>query len=178
MSWRIDATDSKGQGHWRALSRAVDPHGQPLDVLRPAHRDPEATRRLLQKAIRRNGLPETITMDGSAANEAVINRSHEAHGTPISIRQVQDFNTIVEQAHRAVKRVTRLMVGVKAFEAAQDTLGGSERMHMIKKTQRLGGTGDAGLTAAEQGDALAAASPHRQGALAPHNILIKICDTA
>ena len=155
----MDATDSKVQGHWRSLSRAVDPHGQPMDLLRTAHRDPEATRRLLKKAIRRNGLPETITMDGSAAHEAAIKRSNEAHGTTLSIRQVKDFNNIVEQAHRAVKRVTRPMVGVKAFEAAQDTLVGSERMHMLKKTQRLGGTGDEGLTGAEQCYALAAESP-------------------
>jgi transposase-like protein len=30
--------------------------------------------RFLKKAIRRNGLPETITIDGSDANEAAIKR--------------------------------------------------------------------------------------------------------
>ena len=64
---------------------------------------------MLKKAIRRNGLPETITSDGSAANAAAIKRYNEEHGTTISIRQVQYLNDIVAQEHRAVKRVTRPM---------------------------------------------------------------------
>ena len=40
---------------------------------------------------------------------------------------------VVEQDHRAVKRLTRPMLGFKTFEAAQATLVGIELMHMIKK---------------------------------------------
>jgi putative transposase len=39
----------------------------------------------------------------------------------------------VEQDHRGVKRVTRPMLGFKAFGAAQGTLAGIELMHMIRK---------------------------------------------
>ena len=66
------------------------------------------------------------------------------------------LNNIVEQDHRGVKRITRPMLGFKSFEAAQDTLGGIELMHMIKKKQRLVGAGDEGLTAAELFYSLAA----------------------
>jgi transposase-like protein len=62
----------------------------------------------------------------------------------------------IEQDHRGVKRVTRPMLGFKAFAAAQDTLAGIELMHMIKKRQLMVGEGDEGLTAAEQFYALAA----------------------
>jgi transposase-like protein len=89
------------------------------------------------------------------ANEAAIKRYNEAHGTAIIIRQVKYFNNIVEQNHRAVKRVTRSMLGFKSFEAAQDTLVGIELMHMIKKKQLMFATGDEGLTTAEQFYALA-----------------------
>jgi transposase-like protein len=58
--------------------------------------------------------------------------------------------------HRAVKRVTRPMLGFKAFEAAQRTLTGVELMHRIKKGQRAAEAGDEGLTPAEQFYALAA----------------------
>ena len=51
------------------------------------------------------------------------------------------------EPHRAVKRVTRPMLGFKSFDAAQATLAGIELMHMIKKRQMGGGEG---LTAAEQ----------------------------
>ena len=66
------------------------------------------------------------------------------------------LNNIVEQDHRAVKRVTRPMLGFKAFEAAQATLSGIELMHMLKKRQLMVEAGDEGLTAAEQFYSLAA----------------------
>ena len=62
----------------------------------------------------------------------------------------------IEQDHRGVKRVTRPMLGFKAFDAAQDTLVGIELMHMIKKRQLVVEAGDEGLTAAELFYSLAA----------------------
>jgi transposase-like protein len=62
----------------------------------------------------------------------------------------------IEQDHRAVKRVTRPMLGFKSFDAAQGTLAGIELMHMLKKGQLVGEDGAEGLTAAEQFYALAA----------------------
>jgi len=38
------------------------------------------------KAIRRNGIPVTSTMDGRDAHAAAIKGSHEAHGTAMVIR--------------------------------------------------------------------------------------------
>src|SRR5438445_11175258 len=62
----------------------------------------------------------------------------------------------IEQDHRGVKRVTRPMLGFKAFDAAQDTLVGIELMHMIKKRQLVVEEGDDGLSAAELFYSLAA----------------------
>jgi len=120
-----------------------------MDFLLTEHRDEAAALRCLKKAIRRHGVPETITIDGSAANEAAIKSYNEEHGTAIVIRPVQYLNNIVEQDHRAVKRITRLILGFKSFTAAHGTLVGIELMHMIKKRQRLVEEGDEGLTAAE-----------------------------
>jgi transposase-like protein len=156
VSWRMDETYIKVKGEWRYLYRAVDKHGQTIDFLLTEHRDKEAALRFLKKAIRRNGLPETITIDGSDTNEAAIKSYNEEHGTAIIIRQVKYLNNIVEQDHRAVKRVTRPMLGFKSFTAAQDTLVGIELMHMIKKKQMVVEAGEEGLTAAEQFYSLAA----------------------
>ena len=155
VSWRMDETYIKVKGQWRYLYRAVDKQGQTIDFLLTEHRDEEAARRFLKKAIRRHGVPEKITIDGSAANEAAIKRYNEEHGTAIVIRKTKYLHNLVEQDHRAVKRVTRPMLGFKAFEAAQDTLVGIELMHMIKKKQLMVETGDEGLTATEQFYALA-----------------------
>jgi putative transposase len=155
VSWRMDETYIRVKGEWRYLYRAVDKHGQTIDFLLTEHRDTAATLRFLKHAIRRHGVPETITIDGSEANEAAIKRYNEEHGTHIIIRQVKYLNNMVEQDHRGVKRVTRPMLGFKSFDAAQGTLAGIEPMHMIKKRQMVVEAEDEGLTATEQFYALA-----------------------
>jgi len=154
--YNIDETYIKIKGQWYYLYRAVDKQGQTIDFLLTKHRDEQAAKRFLTKAIRRHGVPEKITIDGSAANEAAIKSYNEEHGTNIIIRQVKYLNNIVEQDHRAVKRVTRPMLGFKSFDAAQDTLVGIELMHMLKKKQMLVEAGEERLTAAQQFYSLAA----------------------
>jgi transposase-like protein len=156
VSWRMDETYVKVKGQWRSLYRALDKHGQTIDFLLTEHRDTEAALRFLKKAIRRNGVPETITIDGSDANEAAIKRYNAAHGTHIAIRQVKYLNNIVEQDHRGIKRIPRPMLGFKAFDAAQVTLVGIELNHMLKKRQLVVEEGNEGLTAAELFYSLAA----------------------
>jgi transposase-like protein len=156
LSWRMDETYIRVKGQWYYLYRAVDKEGQTIDFLLTAQRDKDAALRFLKKAVRRHGAPETITIDGSEANAAAIRTYNQAHGTTIAIRQVKYLNNILEQDHRAVKRVTRPMLGFKSFDAAQSTLVGIELMHMLKKKQLLVEAGNKGLTAAEQFYALAA----------------------
>ena len=134
----------------------MDKTGQTIDFLLTEQRDEEAALRFLKKAIRRHGVPEKITIDGSAANEAAIKSDNAEHGTAIALRKGKYLNNIVEQDHRGVKRVTRPMLGFKAFGAAQDTLVGIELMHMIKKRQMMVEAGAEGLIAAEQFYSLAA----------------------
>ena len=155
-SWRMDETYIRVKGEWRYLYRAVDKSGQTIDFLLTEYRDTEAALRFLTQAIRRHEVPEKITIDGSEANEAAIKRYNEVHGTAIDIRQVKYLNNIVEQDHRAIKRVTRPMLGFKSFDAAQSTLVGIELMHMLKKRQLVAEEGNAGLTVAEWFYALAA----------------------
>jgi putative transposase len=156
VSWRMDETYIRVKGVWRYLYRAVDKYGETIDFLLTENRDKEAALRFLKKAIRRNGVPETITIDGSDAHAAAMKRYKQEYGTAIPIRRVKYLNNVVEQDHRAVKRITRRMLGFKSFEAAQDTLVGIEFMHMIKKRQMMVEAGAEGLTAAEQFYSLAA----------------------
>jgi putative transposase len=156
ISWRMDETYIRVKGEWRYLYRAVDTYGRTIDFLLTEQRDQEAVLRFLKKAIRRHDVPEKITIDGTEANEAAIKRDNEEYGTHIIIRQVKYLNNVVEQDHRAVKRVTRAILGFKSFDAAQATLAGIELMHMIKKRQMAVEAGDEGLTTAEQFRSLAA----------------------
>jgi putative transposase len=154
VSWRMDETYIKIKGQWCYLYRAVDKHGQTIDFLLTEERDERAAKRFLSKAIRRHGVPEKITIDGSEANAAAIRNYNKEYGTTIISRQVKYLNNVVEQDHRGVKRVTRPMQGFKSFDAAQYTLTGIELMHMLRKAQWQGGA-EQGRTAAAQFYALA-----------------------
>jgi transposase-like protein len=58
----------------------------------------------------RNGVP-TLTIDGRDTNAAASKSYNAEHGTTSVIRQVQYLKNVVEQDHRAVKQVTRPMLG-------------------------------------------------------------------
>src|SRR6266849_4447132 len=145
VSWRMDETYMKVKGQWYDLYRAGDKTGQTIDFLLTEQRDEEAARRFLKKAIRRHGVPEKITIDGSTANEAAMKSDNEAHGTAIEIRKITYLNNMVEQDHRGVTRITHPMLGFKSFHAAQCTLTGIELMHMLRKGQLADGV-EQGLT--------------------------------
>jgi putative transposase len=155
-SWRMDETYIKVKGQWHSLYCAVDKTGQTIDFLLTEERDEQAAKWFLTSAIRRHGVPEWITIDGSAANEAAITRYNEDQGTSIAIRQVKYLKNIIEQDHRSVKRITRPMLGFKSFETAQYTLARVELMHMLKKQQLGVDEGNEGLTPTELFYALAA----------------------
>ncbi|WP_428991319.1 IS6 family transposase [Methylocapsa aurea] len=133
-SWRLDETYVKVKGCWKYLYRAVDKEGATVDFLLTAKRDCKAALRFLRKAIGQQGKPEKITIDKSGANTAAIERYNAEHEADIEIRRIKYLNNIVEQDHRAVKRVTRPMLGFKSFRSAA---AGIELMHMIRKDQLL-----------------------------------------
>jgi putative transposase len=88
-----------------------------------------------EKGMGRNGLPETVTIDKSGSNLAALHAGNAEYETPIKIRQVKYLNNVVEQDHRAIKRITRPMLGFKDSDCARVILSGIETMHMIKKSQ-------------------------------------------
>ena len=74
-------------------------------------------------------------MGKSGANKAAIDAINAGRDVPILVRQVKYLNNIVEQDHRAIKRVTRPMLNFKSFRSAGSLLAGIELIHMIRKGQ-------------------------------------------
>jgi len=134
-SWRMDETYIKVSGQWRYLYRAVDRAGDTVDFLLTAKRDLAAARRFLERDINLHDLPEKITIDKSGANTAAIESVKADVCVDILMRQNKYLNNIVEQDHRAIKRITRPMLGFKSFWSARIIIAGIETMHMIKKGQ-------------------------------------------
>jgi transposase-like protein len=134
-SWRMDETYIKVPGQWKYLYRAVDRDGDTVDFLLTAKRDLAAARRFLEHAINLHDVPEKITIDKSGANTAAIESVKADACVDILLRQNKYLNNIVEQDHRAIKRITRPMLGFKSFWSARIIIAGIETMHMNRKGQ-------------------------------------------
>jgi transposase, IS6 family len=70
--WFVDETYSKVAGRWRYLYRAVDQHGQVIDVLVFTRRDAAATRRLFIRALRLGPRPVEVTTDRAPVYPGVL----------------------------------------------------------------------------------------------------------
>jgi transposase-like protein len=134
-SWRMDETYVKVKGQWKSLYRAVEKQGNTVDFLSRAHRDKAAGRRYFDRAIDQNGGPETITVDKSGANLAALEGLNAERSTPIKLLQNKYLNNMVEQDHRAIKRIIKPMMGFKDFRCGRIILAGIELMHVIRKGQ-------------------------------------------
>ena len=78
-------------------------------------------------------MPEKITIDKSGPNTEAIESVKANAGVDIELRQSKYFNNMVEQDHRAIKRITHLILSFKSFWSARIIIAGIETIHMIKK---------------------------------------------
>ncbi|KGM87291.1 Transposase, partial [Roseovarius mucosus DSM 17069] len=117
-SSRIDETYIKVKGRWTYLYRAVDRDGQTLDLMLSERRDLAAARRFFKRAIGINGVPDQVVIDKSGANLAGLQAVNvilkcTGEGRTVGNRQVKYLNSILEQDHRFIKRITAPMMGFK-----------------------------------------------------------------
>ena len=154
--WRMDETYIKVNGLDRYLYRALDKEGQTIDFLLTAHRDQNAARRFLEKAMKNCEEPSLINIDQSGANTAGIKAYNDQNFACIEIRQCKYLNNILEQDHRNIKRRTRPMLGFKSFWSARVVLAGIELVSMIKKGQLKTSRKTSSLSPADQFYSLAA----------------------
>lgn len=151
----MDETYIKVSGQWKYLYRAVGRDVDTVDFLLTAKRDLAAARRFLERLINLHDVPENITIDKSGANTAAIESVKADACVDILMRQNKYLNNIVEQDHRAIKRITQPMMGFKSFWSARIIIAGIETMHMIRKGQ-LERPGRQPVSAANQFYSLAA----------------------
>ena len=139
-SWRMDETYIKVKGRWCYYYRAIDKFGATLDFMLSTNRDEEAATRFFKQSIDNNGMPKKVVIDKSSANYAGlmnINTLLFLFGATcfIDILRVKYLNNIIEQDHRFIKKITKLMMNFKAFYSASATLAGIELAHMIRNKQ-------------------------------------------
>ena len=65
--WFVDETYVRVAGIWRYVYRAVDQHGQVIDILVSTRRDGAAARRFFHRALGEHARPEQVTTDKAKA---------------------------------------------------------------------------------------------------------------
>jgi transposase-like protein len=136
-SWRVDETYLKVRGQWVYLYRAVDTQGRTVDFLLSRRRDIDAAKRFFSRAIRQQGAPRVITLDGYAASHRAVDKLKAMGTLPdrVQVRSSKYLNNLIEQDHRRIKQRLRPMLGFKRFETAAVTIRGIELAEKIKKQQ-------------------------------------------
>ncbi|CAA9570772.1 Transposase and inactivated derivatives-like protein [uncultured Synechococcales cyanobacterium] len=141
-SWRVDETYIEVKGKQKYLYRAVDSDGNTLDFLFSAKRDAQAAKRFFRKAMNavHTQEPRVINVDKNAAYPKAIDelKEKEELSKRVELRQNKYLNNIVEQDHRAIKRLVKSGMGFGSFNTARRTLKGYEIMNMLRKGQIQG----------------------------------------
>ena len=107
--WFVDETYVKVAGVWRYVYRAVDQHGQVIDVYVSARRDIAAARSFFSAALTAHGQPDEVVTDHAPTLERVIEEL-----LPDAFHNTEQYaNNRVECDHGRLKARLRPMRGLK-----------------------------------------------------------------
>ena len=127
--WFVDETYVKVSGVWRYVYRAVDQHGQVIDVYVSARRDIGAARRFFTAALTAHGTPEEVVTDLARALEHVIDEL-----LPAAFHNTEQYaNNRVECDHGRLKARLRPMRGLKTDPTARVIIRGHAFMQNLRR---------------------------------------------
>lgn len=107
-----------GVTHW--LWRAINEHGEVLDVLLQKTRCKKAAKRCLQRLLDEQDIPEEIVTDGLKSYSAAIRETPELGGTlHITVSASERQNNLIEQSHRPTRDRERQQRGFRGLARAQ-----------------------------------------------------------
>jgi IS6 family transposase len=127
--WFVDETYLKIAGKWAYLYRAVDQHGQVIDVLLPRSRDLAAARRFFTRALRAGTVPAEVTTDRAPVYPRVLDEL-----VPSALHIVeQHANNPIEADHRRLKARLRPMRGLKRHRSARILAAGHAFVQNLRR---------------------------------------------
>ena len=127
--WFVDETYLRVAGQWTYLYRAVDQHGQVIDVLLPVRRDLAAARRFFTRAVAAGTVPAEVTTDRAPVyprvpGELVPSALHTAG---------QYANNPIEADHGRLKARLRPMRGLKRHRSARTLAAGHAFVQNLRR---------------------------------------------
>ena len=119
--WYVDETYVKVNGVWRYVYRAVDQHGQVIDLLLTVRRDAVAARRFFTRALRPlKVIPSEVVTDAAPVYRGVL-----AELVPAAWHHVEQYaNNPIEADHGKLKHRLRPMRGLQTDRTAQVVIAG------------------------------------------------------
>jgi transposase, IS6 family len=126
--WFVDETYLKVAGRWVYLYRAIDQHGQVIDVLASQKRDLAATRRFFDRALNAARRPTEATADRAPAYPRVLDEL-----VPEAWRVVKRANIPMEADHGRLKARTQPMRGRKRIRSAQIVCSGHAFVQNLRR---------------------------------------------
>ena len=129
LRWFVDETYVRVAGIWRYVYRAVDQHGQVIDILVSARRDGAAARRFFNRVLGEHARPEQVTADkAKALIGAVQDTLAEAeHDTRVYA------NNRVECDHGRLKARLRPMRGLQSDRTASVVIRGHAFVQNLRR---------------------------------------------
>jgi IS6 family transposase len=127
--WFVDETYVKVNGVWRYVYRAVDQHGQVIDILVSKHRDIASARRFFTTALAAHRAPVEVITDRAPAPANVIEELIPAvfHNTG------QYENNRCEADHGRLKARLRPMSGLKTHRTASVAIRGHAFIQNLRR---------------------------------------------
>jgi transposase-like protein len=128
--WFVDETYVKVNGVWRYVYRAIDQHGQVIDVLLSARRDAAAARRFFTRALLTLKVtPSEVVTDAAPVYPAVLDEL-----LPAAWHHVERYaNNPIEADHGQLKRRLRPMRGLQTDRTAQVVIVGHALVQNLRR---------------------------------------------
>src|ERR1700710_2405562 len=113
--WHLDEVYVKINGQMHYLWRAVDHEGEVLESYVTKTRDKAAALTFIKKALKRHGLPKTITTDGLRSYKAAMNEIGNAEKQEIG----RWANNRAKTSHQPFRRRERAMLRFRQMKSLQ-----------------------------------------------------------
>ena len=127
--WFIDETYVKVSGCWTYLYRAIDQHGQVIDVMISKRRDLPAARAFFTRALAVGITPTEVTTDRAPAYPRVLDEY-----VPAALHTVEQYaNNPIEADHSRLKAWLRPMRSLKRFRSAQTLAAGHAFVQNVRR---------------------------------------------